>query len=270
MVTHLLNFMDLNKVDLLIKFALAAAGQEDPGNRELGSIHLVKYVYLGDLAHAKCYNGKTFTGIPWKFHHFGPWAYEVYERIEPVVQEVGATERKFSHPHYADDFIRWTLVDEELFERLEKQIPFCVISAIKRGVHEFGSETQSLLHHVYTTEPMLGAAPQDQLSFDFQSELAPETQKVETLQTDQSAKAKKRRKAKLQALRERVQKKLAEKPKTRKLVSPPTPPRYDEVFFEGQEWIDQLAGSTIEPQSGQIVISDEVWKSRSRFDPDVS
>jgi len=42
--------MDIKRVDLLLKYILAAAGQEDPGNREVGPIHLVKYVYLADLA----------------------------------------------------------------------------------------------------------------------------------------------------------------------------------------------------------------------------
>ncbi len=34
--------MDINKVDLLLKYILAAAGQEDYGNREVGLIYLVK------------------------------------------------------------------------------------------------------------------------------------------------------------------------------------------------------------------------------------
>jgi hypothetical protein len=42
--------MDINKVDLLLKYILAAAGREDYGNREVGPIHLIKYVYLADLA----------------------------------------------------------------------------------------------------------------------------------------------------------------------------------------------------------------------------
>jgi hypothetical protein len=42
--------MDINKVDLLLKYILAIAGREDYGNREVGPIHLIKYVYLADLA----------------------------------------------------------------------------------------------------------------------------------------------------------------------------------------------------------------------------
>ena len=41
--------MNIKNVHLLLKYILLAAGQEDPGNRELGPIHLIKYVYLADL-----------------------------------------------------------------------------------------------------------------------------------------------------------------------------------------------------------------------------
>ena len=37
-------------------------------------IHLIKCVYLADLAYDKEHNGQTYTGIPWRFYHFGPWA----------------------------------------------------------------------------------------------------------------------------------------------------------------------------------------------------
>ena len=54
--------MVLNRVDLLLKFIIAAAGQEDYGDREVGPIHLIKYVYLADLAFAEKYDGETDHG----------------------------------------------------------------------------------------------------------------------------------------------------------------------------------------------------------------
>jgi hypothetical protein len=54
--------MDIYKVDLLLKYILAAAGQEGYGNREVGPIHLIKYVYLVDLAFAERHRGETFAG----------------------------------------------------------------------------------------------------------------------------------------------------------------------------------------------------------------
>ena len=55
--------MDLKKVDKIIQYALAVAANEDFCNRDLGPIHLVKYVYLADLAYAERNKGETFTGI---------------------------------------------------------------------------------------------------------------------------------------------------------------------------------------------------------------
>jgi hypothetical protein len=54
--------MDINKVDLLLKYILATAGQEDLGNREVGPVHLVKYVYLADLVFAEKHGGETNHG----------------------------------------------------------------------------------------------------------------------------------------------------------------------------------------------------------------
>ena len=45
--------MEINKVDLLLKYILASSGQEDYGNREVGPIYLIKYVYSADLAFAE-------------------------------------------------------------------------------------------------------------------------------------------------------------------------------------------------------------------------
>lgn len=41
--------MDIHKVALLLKYILTAAGKEDFGNREVGPIDLVNYVYWSDL-----------------------------------------------------------------------------------------------------------------------------------------------------------------------------------------------------------------------------
>jgi hypothetical protein len=71
--------MDIKRVDLLLKYILPAAGQEDPGNRELGPIHLIKYTYLADLIFAEKHGGESYTCAPWRFHHFGPWSPEVYK-----------------------------------------------------------------------------------------------------------------------------------------------------------------------------------------------
>ena len=108
--------MDIKRVDLLLIFILAATGQEDPGHRELGPIHLIKYVYLADLIFSEKHGGETYTGAPWRFHHFGPWSSEVYNRIEPVITEVGARVRQIPSSKSEEDLIRYSLVDEVFFE----------------------------------------------------------------------------------------------------------------------------------------------------------
>ena len=46
--------MKSSKIDLLIQYAMLIAGQEDEYfDRRLGPIHLIKYVYLADLAYAE-------------------------------------------------------------------------------------------------------------------------------------------------------------------------------------------------------------------------
>ena len=257
--------MDVNRVDTLLKYILLVAGQEDPGNRELGPIHLIKYLYLADVVHSQKYKGATYTNIPWVFHHFGPWSAETYTRIEAVVREIGASERRISSPKYEDDFFRWELVDDELFEELDRQLPVVISFAIKKLVHEFGDDTSALLHYVYTTGPILRAAPGEHLSFEPTPEDQEDMREAEPSLKDQglSKTAKSRLKEKIEAM---VSEKLAKK----KTPTAYTPPRYDQVFFEGQEWLHEIAGEPIESQEGQVSFSKEIWKSPSRTEFDVS
>ena len=261
--------MDITKTDLILKFVLAAAGQEDPGNQQLGPIHLIKYTYLADLAYAKKNNGKTFTGTEWKFHRYGPWAPEVFKRIEPVVIEMGARETRYSNTRFSDDFVRYSFSDKNLYKQLEQELPFEVTSIVRRAIHQFGSDTQSLLNYVYNTEPMLKAAPGETLLFEaesWKSEPKKDIEKNESL----TARERKKRKEKIRAFKEKMKKRFSEETGTKKLISPFTPPRYDEIYYEGKEWLDHLAGEPIEEQSGVMIISDDYWKSLSRYDPDVS
>jgi hypothetical protein len=266
--------MDINKVDLLLKYILAAAGQEDYGNREVGPIHLVKYVYLADLDYAEKHGGETFTGIPWQFYRFGPWSPEVFNRIEPVVQEVGAEVRSISSPKLEEDIKRFSLVDEDLFEQLDRELPLILTLTIKRLIHLFGDDTTSLLHHVYRTRPMLEAAPGEQLFFKietFGEEDHPEVlSKVSDVVELYQPTSTKKRKADMKALKEQIQSKLAEKKLQKARIKYSDPPRYDDVFFEGVKWLDSLAGDPVQEQEGEISFSEDIWKSPARMVPDVS
>ncbi len=73
------------RVDLVLQYSLLVAGEQDTSfDRQLGPIHLLKYVYLADLFAGKN-EGATYTGIEWKFYKFGPWSQSVNERIAPAL-----------------------------------------------------------------------------------------------------------------------------------------------------------------------------------------
>lgn len=258
---------DPNKIDQLISYALAVASQEDFGNRELGPIHLIKYVYLADLAFAETHAGQTFTGVAWRFYHFGPWSEEVYERIEPTVRQLGVTERKVQS-RYADDALRWSLDDVPgLFERLDEGLPLGVARAVKQAVHRFGQDTSDLLHFIYTTPPMLKAAPGEMLDLTTENKAAAEelrTSGEPQLKEKLSKSAQKRRAEKVKALRERAAVKLKEALERRRLAYPTPEPRFDEVFLKGAEWLNQQVGEIIQPEQGEVVFSADLWKSRAR------
>jgi len=267
--------MDTAKIDLILKYILAAAGQEDFGNQELGPIHLVKYVYLADLAFADAHEGETLTGAEWQFYHYGPWSSAVYSRIKTVVQDVNATERKITSYKYESDFVRWKLQDDELYESLQALLPFEVRRAIRDAVHTFGDDTTGLLHHVYITWPMLQAAPLERLSFarpkeqavtdsrEAKSEEAPRTAPLST-------KEMRKKKERLAVLKERIKSRLADKEQNQKMVKPEPAPRYDDIFFDGVARLDELAGSPILPSTGEVIFSDDIWKSRARSDEGIS
>ena len=90
--------MKSSKIDLLIQYAILIAGQEDEYfDRQLGPIHLIKYVYLADLAYAECNCGETFTGIAWQFYKFGPWSQAANERIDPALAAIGANKKTYDY-----------------------------------------------------------------------------------------------------------------------------------------------------------------------------
>jgi hypothetical protein len=254
--------LDPDRVDVLLQFILAVAGQQDEfRDRELGPIHFLKYVYLADLAHAEVNNGETFTRAEWQFYDFGPWSPAVLDRVEPAVAAVGGERKTVRGTRYGD-FVRYTLHDDDLLDRLDRKLPSSVVSAVRSTVHQFGSDTPSLLRHVYMTRPMLRAAPGEVLPFDVaEKDLVP--QPSPTSEKDATRAAKQRRKLADQ-LRKRVRARLAERRPVAEGTPAEPPPRYDEVFFDGQAWLDHQAGDAAPLSEGELAFSQDIWKSRGR------
>ena len=260
---------NLNHVDLLLQYALLLAGEEeDYTDRQLGPIHLIKYAYLGDLEYAKHNAGETFTGIRWRFYKFGPWSNEVYERIEPALYSVGAQKRTFPSDYGSqEDWVRWSLRDEQLLERIGSELPIGIRLFLRRDIRKYCNDTPSLLEHVYNTVPMLSASPNEDLDFELVAADAVDTSartpqlRIEAL----SERKKKNFKERLKSIRHQAR----QSPKAQ-LINPVKKPRYDSIYEEGVAWLDSLAGPSVPEGENVVEFSDSVWKSVTRKKGDVS
>ena len=260
--------LNYNRLDLLLQYIIAVAGQNDPYDRELGMIHLIKYAYLADLAYASQHNGETFTGLPWKFHHFGPWSVECFQRIEPALTAIGATQRTIESEKY-NDFVRWSVVDDDLFDRLGDQMNLTAMGAVQKYMRMFGTDTYGLLDFVYKTKPMLSAAPGELLDFKV-AVAVKKTFEDDELETELTVRQKKLRRQKFQVFKEKLSKQLEQQIIDNRSKTCPLPPRYDDVFFEGLGQLDAATGNL--PAEGEYIatFSKEIWKSKARHDPELS
>jgi hypothetical protein len=262
---------DPSHVDLLLQYVLLVAGEKDKHNdRQLGPIHLIKYVYLADLDYARHNAGKTFTGSDWQFTKFGPWSQAVNERIEPALHAIGADKKTLPNDDEdKDEGFRWSLRNERLLQEKEWKLPTDITMYLKRYVHRFGKDTPSLLEHVYSTKPMLSAAPNEHLDFSLavegaaSAESEPRPLKMDNL----SEKRKKKLKERMQALQAQQQ---SRKPKARGLVPLVKNPRYDAVYEQGIAWLDDLAGQALTLGEKAAEFSNDVWPSSARKGGDVS
>ena len=259
---------NINRTKKLFQFILLTAGQEDSYfDRELGPIHLLKYLYLADIAHARFNEGKTFTGIEWKFHHYGPWSYEAFQLIEPALFDIGAEKKIIRSTKFEDDFVRWKADNDRLYNTLYEELPIGIAGDLQKRIHEFGANTTELLHFVYNTAPMLIAAPEETLNV-FVVINRPDTDSChEPIEIELTSRQKKKRKAQLDELKKKVREKLDNRAEPRMMTM--TQPRYDEVFFNGVEELNSLAGEPICKGRFEARFSDEMWKSKARFDPDI-
>lgn len=249
---------------------MAVACHLDFGHNELRPIHFIKYLYLADLEYARVHGGTTFTEIPWRFHDFGPWSFEVYQRIDPALAAIGATKLNLESAKYGE-YVQWRMGTCDLDERLQRTLDFTLTTTIDSAVREFGSDTEALLHRVYTTEPMLLAAPEEILRFAPAPPRVPKAVTLGASPLTATARQQKLFKAKVKATREEIQKRLAAKKAAQAAGTMYSrKPRYDEIFFQGIAALDEADGEAITEQKFTASLSDDVWKSKARYDPDLS
>ena len=261
---------DRSRLDALYQYIVAVAvGSEDFRQRQLGRIHLLKYAYLADLAYAARRDGSTYSGVEWRFYHFGPWNAEAFDEIGPALLAISASESRYPS-RYENDFVRYGLdrqEAEEIARRGEHDLPFVVSNAVSQAVHKHGSDTADLLRHVYLTQPMLAARPGDLLDFRTAIKLASE-EPTQSEHPRLSAKKKRQQVAIIDSARAGVRKRLASSRLRR--VEPRPAPRYDAVFSEGTAQLDGMAGAPLASTSGEIAFDDSVWhSSQRRDDPDL-
>lgn len=262
--------LDNQRIDQIIIFSLLEASREDdPWERELGQIHLVKYVYLADLAYSEYHPGETYTGAPWRFHHYGPWAEAVYFRIDPAIEAIGANIKRISSPKLKDDFFRYSFSDDYHYEEIFNSLPFEITGALKNAIHQYGKDTAELLHHVYRTRPMICASPGEELCFTSKKQNEGVNKEDQSLLEKLSVKRKKLKKEAIQELKtemaDRLKKTLAQKKEKVQYTSP----RYDDIYFKGVKWVERLAGGPIEEEEGILEVPPDFWKSNFRTDDEL-
>ena len=263
--------INTSDVDLVIQYSLLVAGDEDDYfDRQLGPIHIIKYVYLADLSFARLNNGQSFTGIDWQFYKFGPWSQAVHARIEPALNAIHANRKQFSSDYDdKEDWVRWDLHDNRLLEEKRRALPPVIRMDLKRDIHKFGKDTPSLLDYVYKTKPMLSAAPNEHLDLSLVVDnTSKDHECTQPLRMENlSNKKKKDFQQKMTALRELHQQRKSETPK---LIKPVTNPRYDDVYKEGVAWLESLPGEQLSSSNISVEFSSDVWKSTTRKGEDVS
>lgn len=248
--------LHVDRIDLIIQFCLAVASEGDPGERALGPIHLIKFVYLADLFHAERQQGATYTGTPWRFYHYGPWSEQVWQRVEPAAYAIDATSQIFSSPKYENDAIRYKASKDTQADDFESKLPFLLTVHLRNMVKRYRSYTSDLLHYVYATKPMLNAAPGEQLDFSVAVPEAPASAPAaESGLTDSQRR-------RLATVRKQL-KTLRSQPRLAHRVPPETPPKYDEGFFEVARLLEDQEGH-VEASRGALTFLPEVWKSLAR------
>jgi len=261
----------------LLRFSLAATAtrQDEFRMRELGPIHLLKYLYLADWAYARSHDGQSITGIDWIFYDFGPFASAALALILTFVPSLDVQSRNFIG---VDEIERtkWCFQrdseTEDLFIKLEEVIPKEASSAIMHAARDFGGATYPLLDMVYKTLPMRNSTPNQKIDFAKAIETFPEWGiiqpspeipdiiKIEATSALSNTKQKKieQKKAILRARMKRAIELVDAQPGME------IKPIYDELFYEGTAAMDAQIGEVIGEREGTFTFDQSVWESDLR------
>ncbi|WP_243294134.1 MULTISPECIES: Panacea domain-containing protein [Geothrix] len=263
----------------LVRFALAAAARQDH-RVDLGPIHLLKLLFLADWAFAQGNSGKTYTGIPWRFHNFGPYCYEAVAEVEDTVHASGVEDRSFLGSKSGREVKRWsferTASTDELYYDLDRRLPLVVSRAILQTIRTQGSATYPILHEVYSSLPMRCTAPGELINFDAAiaellatpepsgpEEESPDTRPVvlSPIDPDASTTQRKKRAREFALLQQRMSEALSRADDSGDLLY--IEPLEDEVFEQGVSWLEPQQ-EALQPFTAHLQIHPSVWHSRTR------
>jgi hypothetical protein len=137
--------MDRRQLSQLLRYIVATA-------REFGgfvtTIRLVKFVYLVDLEYQRRY-GRTLTGLPWRFHHYGPYAFEFGDLSRLCGYDLEREEFVDARGHQGT--LLYAPQDEEFPEGLRMTTRMIVDGLVEKWADR---DTADLLDYVYRTEPI--------------------------------------------------------------------------------------------------------------------
>src|SRR5262245_23564706 len=114
----------------------------------LSTLRLVKFLYLADLYWAREHGGRTLTGWPWAFVHFGPFCGESLDTIQQAVAAGLVSARPFQSKYTADEYQLY-FVDDDRAGMLAETVPLALLGPLEESIRRWADDTPGLLDHVY-------------------------------------------------------------------------------------------------------------------------
>lgn len=200
------------------------------------------------------------------FYSFGPWDLVAHQEIETVLGALALVPRRFQTPRF--EVKRYAIPSDHWLqgeaEDLGRAIPAEVYLAMKRYIHQFGADTETLLRFVYSTPPMLYARPGQPL--DLMKAVPAVCFQNEPSRSDAAAsisktKAKRREERRLEMKRE-IQAKIQERIQQRlaNRVSPPM----DEGFLAIQAQLNEEEIYEPIQLAGRLGFDSSIWEGDFR------
>ncbi len=153
----------------LIRFIVWHATQTRGG---LTTLSLVKYLYLADLYNAEETGGKTITGFPWFFYHFGPYCTESFKAIGEALNHGVINAKNYESQYEQGEEYKWYSSADESEPKLD--IPAHAWLSLSSDIARF-EDIRDLMNYIYfETLPMQHAKERALLDFSVAKKIQPD------------------------------------------------------------------------------------------------